>query len=295
MVPLPIQPHSHVKPVEAQSNKPEPKMSWVIVTPQMATEWLERNTLNRSVRDSLVKELSRDMLAGRWRGYNGEAIRFDTEGRLVDGQHRLWAAIEGPCSFKTLVVTGIDPDDYDTIGIGRKKSFADFMRQEKNRTLLASTVRLAFLWETNRLSGELTARSATTATIKELQETLEACPLIREAVNRVSSAYTSLKGLLSQSYASLLYYAALKNGQKDKIEQFLNGVRDGLNLDQTSPVYHLRKQMLSNQASRSKIPGPYMLALAIKGWNMFIADRKVLQLRFKADEAFPILANPEKK
>jgi hypothetical protein len=256
----------------------------------MAIEWLERNTLNRHVRDTLVAELGRDMLAGRWRGHNGEAIRFDAEGRLVDGQHRLWACVNANVPFISLVVEGIDPEDYDTIGIGRKKAFVDFMREEKNRTLLSSVVRLVFTWESGRLPMEMVSRSSTTASIKEMQETLTGNPDIRDAVNKVASHYS--QGLVSQSYMSLLYYAAVRSGQKDKVEFFLSTLRDGLALDELSPIYHLRKLLLINKANRRKLRQPHILALLLKAWNQYLAGRKVGILRIRPDDEFPVLRRP---
>lgn len=274
------------------SGRPVPTCHFVTITPALAIEWLERNTLNRFVRDTLVAELGRDMLAGRWRGHNGEAIRFDSQGRLVDGQHRLWACVNADVPFISLVVEGIDPEDYDTIGIGRKKSFVDFMREEKNRTLLSSVVRLVFVWESGRLSMEMGSRSSTTASIKEMQETLVASPDIREAVNHVASRFGGLRGLVSQSYVSLVYYAAIRTGSKEKAESFLTTLRDGLGLDELSPIYHLRKFLQVNAANRRKAPQQHVLALFVKAWNLFLTGRKVGLLRIRADEEFPVLRRP---
>ena len=99
-----------------------PKASWVIVTPDMAVKWLdETNTNNRQVREDHVSRLAADMLTGKWQGRNGEAIRFDTTGRLVDGQHRLWACVQSETPFETLLIKDVDPDTFSTIGIGAKK------------------------------------------------------------------------------------------------------------------------------------------------------------------------------
>jgi hypothetical protein len=77
-------------------------VEWMTVTPDQALKWLEdTNTNNRSVRDIHVQRLASDMKNGKWRGFNGEAIRFDSLGRLVDGQHRLWACTVAGVPFDT--------------------------------------------------------------------------------------------------------------------------------------------------------------------------------------------------
>ncbi|HUT56719.1 MAG TPA: hypothetical protein VNA25_02465 [Phycisphaerae bacterium] len=60
------------------------------------------NRINRKLRQWKVDTIARDLCAGRWR-YNGAAIRFDTQGRLLDGQHRLWACVEANRPITTAV------------------------------------------------------------------------------------------------------------------------------------------------------------------------------------------------
>ena len=60
------------------------------VTPAIATRWLGLNTNNRHPRITDVRALAADMRGGRWQ-QNSETIKFGTDGRLIDGQHRLMA------------------------------------------------------------------------------------------------------------------------------------------------------------------------------------------------------------
>ena len=49
------------------------------------------------------------MKAGKW-CLNGEAIEFDTNGKLKNGQHRLRAVIKSGVAIDCVVVRGVDPD-----------------------------------------------------------------------------------------------------------------------------------------------------------------------------------------
>lgn len=70
------------------------RTEWKVVTPAMATKWLEEgNTHNRKVRDSVVMRYAADMKAGRWKQTH-QGIAFNGDGTLLDGQHRLFAIIE---------------------------------------------------------------------------------------------------------------------------------------------------------------------------------------------------------
>jgi hypothetical protein len=62
------------------------------ITPSMAARWLEGNTHNRPITQGHVERLAREMKAGRWR-MTHQGIAFSPNGRLLDGQHRLWAVV----------------------------------------------------------------------------------------------------------------------------------------------------------------------------------------------------------
>lgn len=267
---------------------------WIIVTPELATRWLDEdiNWKNRPIRQNHVARMASDMKEGRWRGQNGEAIRFDASGRLVDGQHRLWACITAECNFETLLVEGVDPDDYSTIGIGAKKALQDFlgpMQEEKNVHLLSAALRLVYAWRHGRLSDLKNGR--TMPTIPELQQTLEDNPKLRRSVEFVSGK-KSVRDVLTGSFACLIHYAGLMEDKVSTAESFLERLGDGIGLEIDDPVYQLRKFLL---AQRAPTPGKrrtgkeYVLALAIKGWNLSKKEAKIKVLKFQLDEEFPVL------
>lgn len=81
----------------------------VTITPEIAINWLERNSRNRPLRDSDVKKYANDMRAGRWMP-GGVIIKFDKNGTIVNGQHTLWAIVESGVSIEAYVLMGVDPD-----------------------------------------------------------------------------------------------------------------------------------------------------------------------------------------
>lgn len=101
-----------------------------VITPEIAESILETsekyfNTLDgfkqRPIRKATIDNYAKDMVEGRWRT-NGETIKLDKEGRLMDGQHRLYAVIKSGVPIEFLMVRGIDNKDMDSIDIGLKRS-----------------------------------------------------------------------------------------------------------------------------------------------------------------------------
>ena len=103
------------------------KSEIILVTPPLATTWLEGNTHNRPMRDSKVSLYAQDMKHGRWR-LTHEAIAFDPAGVLIDGQHRLWAVIEANVAVEFLVVRGFDLETQRFIGDAAPRSVVDVLK-----------------------------------------------------------------------------------------------------------------------------------------------------------------------
>ena len=102
---------------------------YIDVTPVLAQEWLEHNVdNNRHVRPSLVWKYAYDMKNGNW-GINTDAIAFNANGQLINGQHRLNAIIRANVTVPMLVVFDlpVSKDDLMNIDRGGGRTIADSM------------------------------------------------------------------------------------------------------------------------------------------------------------------------
>jgi len=99
----------------------------VTVTPDLAAEWLGTNHGNRNQRPGKINQYVRDLVSGNW-VLSTDAIGFDWDGRLINGQHRCEAAVESGESFPAIVVRGLDPRAQDVMDQGAKRSAADALR-----------------------------------------------------------------------------------------------------------------------------------------------------------------------
>lgn len=138
---------SKVKPVLVKPLANQPVFSdWNIVletiTPEKAREYLADNITNRNVTKRTVASFARDMKAGRWQ-ITGDSIRFNTSGKLFDGQHRLHACIAAGVDLTTFVVRGIPDTAVDVIDSGRMRMAHDVLAMHgyANAHMLASASR----------------------------------------------------------------------------------------------------------------------------------------------------------
>lgn len=260
------------------------------IGPDKAAEWLTKNALNRNIRRAHVDALARDMKAGRWK-LTGQAVQFDTNDKLKDGQHRLTAIVESGCTITSAVAYGVEPDAQSVMDVGRSRTYSDKLKLqgEANPALLAAVLRLMVVYE----RGQWTYKDA--YTFGEMDECLERNPDLREAVSVVGSDLRRKLRGFRPAVLTLVWYvtklADLTGPQKtdgNDHEAFWKQAKDGLGLVDGSAVYALRRlnerQIEGTTQARS---AHIQYGLIVKAWNAYREGRPVQVLMFRPGGATP--------
>lgn len=106
-------------------------MKKILVTQEMAREWLANQATNRKLSKTVVDRYTRAMASGSWIASERMPLSFLPDGRLVDGQHRLAALIQcgalgglrGYC--EQFYVTEIEQTQLDLLHECRARSLGD--------------------------------------------------------------------------------------------------------------------------------------------------------------------------
>ena len=98
----------------------------VYVTPDMAAQWLRSNTANRSPSKAAVKRWADAMRANAWK-LCPDAIAFDVNGVLINGQHRLMAVIESGMTQPFLVAYNFPENSKEDCDIGKKRQLHEIL------------------------------------------------------------------------------------------------------------------------------------------------------------------------
>jgi hypothetical protein len=121
--------------------KPYPNCFLLNVTPEIAYQWLKLNNFNRPLKQRLVDKYVRQIRAGNWcRTHQG--VAFDSQGVILDGQHRLWAIAQSGQSVPMLIFLNENLSVHESIDGGKPRSLLDVIRLElrdqtiKNRYIL---------------------------------------------------------------------------------------------------------------------------------------------------------------
>ena len=246
----------------------------VNVTPTMALEWLDKNEDNRPLQQNHIALLARTMINGDWQ-FNGESIKFDTTGNILDGQHRLWACTEAKLAFKTLVTTNLPRSVFDTIDTGEIRRAADILaiNKETNVHILVSTVKNVGRYYAGNLLNHMKL------TNREVESLLEQHPKVREYVTKAVSNRVNFIG--GGIIAACWYLASRKH--KADANQFFESLTSGTNLTVASPILVLRNKLIDVRSSPLKrLESNQRIELIILTWNLWRKSKTIKHFRMSA-------------
>lgn len=116
--------------------------TWEIIPPPIAHSLLAIDAQNRPTSRANVERLLNAIACGAWQA-NGETIIIDSQGRILDGKHRLIAVVESGIPICCLVVRGVPSEVWPTIDIGKVRMIADALSRLhlKNTVVIGAAVR----------------------------------------------------------------------------------------------------------------------------------------------------------
>ncbi|QVJ00421.1 hypothetical protein KGD82_16815 [Nocardiopsis eucommiae] len=91
------------------------------ITPDIAQTWLyDRNKGNRSLSMQTAQRYADVMTTGRWQ-LTHQGIAFDTDGNILDGQHRLLAVVLAKTPVDMWVFVNKDRASFSVLDVGRRR------------------------------------------------------------------------------------------------------------------------------------------------------------------------------
>lgn len=229
------------------------------VTPELAGLWLTRNTNNRPLREGRIVTMARDMANDTW-AYTGEAIKFSTTGRLIDGQHRLAAVVKSGTTVKMLVVLDLPDEAQVYMDAGARRTAGDALafRGETNSMLLAATCRFAINFE-RKATG--TRDSVSHA---ETLDWLTEHPDIRRYIG-MTKKYQSRIDMKPSVFAYALW--RLHAIDETDATAFLAAIVEMRSLGSGDPIYTLLQRFRTARRNRESLTPSTELTFIFRTWN----------------------------
>lgn len=123
-------------------------MTQELISPDKAARFLAQNTVNRKLRTNIVRRYAEEMLQNAWT-LTSDAIAFDEDGNLIQGQHRLSAIIQSQTTQPFWVARDMPVTSRQNLDCGAKRELADRLTISGyaiSRTDCAAVVRLMTPW-----------------------------------------------------------------------------------------------------------------------------------------------------
>ena len=214
------------------------------IGPAKAEKYLEQaeeaGVRNRSVSQARVEMFAAAMKNGEWRTTH-QGIAFDENGKLIDGQHRLWAIVTSDQDIKMVVTRGIPIADMPVVDRGRVRSLGDILHidgvEKGSRKAAIARILGAFL----KGSGDNDVRNGRLldSEIRSIVKTYEhdlSWFMTLESRGPFASAPLA---------ACFVYAHSIAPSKVESLaESFLTGV--GLNIG--DPMHSMRKHLIANTA-----------------------------------------------
>lgn len=204
--------------------KPDTTMELVLVTPAVALNFLTNNQRNRPIRRERVIQYARSMERGRWM-HTGEAIMFDMDGNLINGQHRLISIVLTGEPMWMYVCDDL-PADVRTVIDGNKPRTAGdlllYTRDIHGGTQLAAILRSMFAY------GTSLSTSAATTPLRDNHAFLTAWDRYADSINNVYGRVGNAKAPLTAPVLAVAARAHYHGEDPKLIRQFLRIVKTGL-------------------------------------------------------------------
>ena len=257
----------------------------VTVTPEMAIEMLEKNTMNRNIDQKRVDQYAQDMRCGRWQ-MNGTTIVFADDGTLLDGQHRLWAVVEAKITIPLLIVYNADKDSIVTFDIGKTRTASNIMQIERSAHSVTAATLTKLLWLHDFVDGNLAPktcqRDVSNNDLRDFyNERKDMIELAADVAEHGGHHFV-------KSHMALAYCVIGKNtAYRYKLKAFFDTLKTGSDIGMKHPIMTLRNRLFENRLGVRSLSVQETLAAYIRVWNAYVRGNDLTVIRWNATEPIP--------
>lgn len=263
-----------------------PTLQWVLVSRQDAISWLTHNDRNRNLSARSVAKYESDMRDALW-GITSATLAFDTDGRLIDGQHRLTALARAGTELVMAVMTGLPTDAQRRIDRGRARIHGEQLLMDgiPNGNFVSSSARFRMRWK----RGDIFTETHGEISDAHLDTWLEAHP---GHIKTVEDLYNPCRRIQAPPRVTIAIASRLREIDTDQADTFIHDIADG-GLPIGDPTNSLRERFLHAKAIHERIHERDALGWMIQAWNARREGREIIRYqrpRGKAwtKDTFPI-------
>ena len=263
-----------------------------LIPPDIAADYLKQSGPNRSSVSSVLDRYTRDIREDDW-DFTGETIIFSSQGKLLDGQHRLLACIEADKPIIVLVVRGVPPKAFAKMDIGRSRTAGDVLSASNfnhaNMIAAASRALLGLSMGENEGAGVAKIRWTRNVTHTQIRD--YACKFKSDLYTAVQEVYShgpEARAVLRPASVFVAMRVRLGQANETRAKEFFHAVVSGADMRQGDPRLLLRNTLARvNSDTAHKRGNAWKAAITIKAWNAWLMGNDVRAYRWQDSEGMP--------
>jgi hypothetical protein len=239
----------------------------------MADKYLGSQERNRSLRDDRVIHWLEIIKRGEWK-LTESCIVFDTEGRLINGQHRLTAIYLGGVTCDAAVMRNVPAETQDVMdsGLNRRTNDALAMRGEKNAFALAAGLRwehrLRYIEARDGADEAVHYAGGSRPTTPHLIAIFDENPELWREMAKLSQGVARATNMRNGVACGVFY--RLFTIDADDAANFHEKLVTGAGLEEGDPILQLRSVLAPQRRLRGeKMPDYREVAVTYKAWNLW--------------------------
>lgn len=282
-----------------KNETPESQVQFTLITVTPTEAKAMLNTLDgrqRWLKDSHVDFLFRQMANGEWRPDTAEPVKISTEGKLLDGQHRMAAIVKYGMPVKLWVATNVPADVYNVLDNGVSRTPSDQLKAMHSKyprdtaAVIRQLVALEGMWEGSSNRGRLSA-------VRLEQELRAREELIYESIREAVPGKNPSPFVKPVPIFRALYILGCE-GAPEETKLFFNQLIFGESIKRGDPAYALRSWLVQKFGGTAYGGGAGVEAtvklVAVRTMNAFYAGKSLQKIGYKVGSKVPPLKFPKK-
>jgi hypothetical protein len=274
---------------------------WKTITQEIAEGMLLRNPVGANRRPTLptVKYYARQMLHGDWKK-TGQAVLFDTDGKLLDAGHRLWASYLSGASFPTYVIGDVpaDPTLFAFIDNSKPRSASDALATAGLNGLaksISTVVSMALHFEHGLYTPSTEKKTMDKVSPIEFVHYVKDNDNLRLGVRLMAGEYKAAASVIAhKDVAGFTAYKIIDLHGEDALDGFMGELGQiDEEADDGAPIAALQKVLLDDAKAREPMKKHQVLGYVIKAFNAWINQEQVRKFSLKVNEPFPRFVMPQ--
>lgn len=265
----------------------------IMVTAEIAQRWLTRNKKNRQLADTTMNRYRSEMSNGLWQ-FAADPIRFDVDGNLIDGQHRLTALAGLPdATIPMLVVRGLPADTQMVMDQGQKRTPGQQLQLmgTKNGHNVASAVKVFLIWDQGLMFKDRRKTSVITSAV--VQDFVKQNP---EQIEFLQSMMYYVKRIDVPPSIVGAFVIGGHNFDAELTRAFLQSLEEMSGVEKGNPIHTLDRRIRTIRRKRENVNDRDYIALFTQAFNAWKDGRTMTQLLrpkggFWSEDNFPRLGH----